>query len=452
MSVVLNTNSLNVSTTKELDKVKNFRVQCSEPFTVEETAPLCRRWNKAFVGTTEIPINDPYNFSYTFPSVNEAKLLRLYHISDKVAVTVTGGENGTVTKEGEHQICRGNDFSFNYTPQDGYKVDFIRVNGVLQTFTKEGGTFTSKNIQDAQFIEVGFIQTTVTITVNVQGSGTSNKTGANLVQIGSTFSVTFTPNLGGVITLISDSKTGNISIADPASAYTYNASNIQENRTITATFMTIKQSLGYIAYPKNLFLHPIAFRNNGFEIWKTVRKDDNPTEYHNQGFGLDNAVTAMQFWEGTTLNSLSSVVNFTSVQTDYRADLQSDATNQYHKLKVSRADGGYFEANGRAERKLEPFERNVNTRSVRVFLHNVANGKLIFKVISGASDNSGTPNFGSVILTMKVNGQAQSVANKYGTQDIQVSNLNTGTHTVEVTMQISGESDVFYCKGTYVIN
>jgi len=446
-----NTNTPTVSTT-QIDTVETFRVKCSELFTVQKTAPTCRRWDTAFVGTTEVAINDPYNFSYTFASVNEAKLLRLYHISDKVAVTVTGGNNGTVTKEGENEVCRGEDFTFSYTPASGYKVDYLRINGVTVSFSESGGSHTIDNIQVAQNIEVGFVPNEVSIIVNVAGNGGSaNNVGTNQVVIGNNFSVTASPTTGGVIALISDTVSGNINVASPASAYTYQLTNVQQGRTISIQFITIRQSLGYLAYPGNGVIQPIAFRNNGLEIWKAVRSGDGGNQ-HDAGFGLDNAVTRIRFWNGSALNSLTLRTDFSTAQTDFRGNMGFDDNNSRHKIRIDRTNGGYFETTGNV---TDDNGTPNDSRTCRVWLSDVQNGNLVFSVITSMQDgNTANPPTSSASISMTINGTSKTISQTLtsNVKTITHNILTPGTYTVRVQMQITGETDTYYCEGQYIIS
>jgi len=350
------------------------------------------------------------------------------------------------------QVEYGDSFQFNISPSSGYKVKSVTANGSGVSFSVNGGVITIPNIRANQSVNVQFEKSTVSITITRIGSGNVSPLGTQEVQIGSNVSILASAISGSSLVQVLVNGV-NKSFSSATESNTINVSNITTNTTVQIRFVTFRQSLGFIAYPFNLFMMPIVYRNNGLQVHLSRRSHDSSIAFHNQGFGVDNAVTRIQYWDGTSMSNLILRSDYSTTRSDYRDKMASHATNQYHKLRVSRADGGYFEANGRAERsKYGGSWRNVNTRTVRVYLHNMANGSLIFRVTAGGQDANGKNLRSGISLSLKVNGTSVSVQNKFGTQDCSYNgNLGPGTHRVRVEMRVSGDSTVYYCEGTYRI-
>jgi len=368
----------------------------------------------------------------------------------KYTVSISAGSGGSASPI-SGQVEYGDSFQFNISPSSGYKVKSVTANGSGLSFSVNGGVVTIPNITQNQLVSVQFEKSTVSVTVTRIGSGNVSHLGTREVQIGSNLSVSASATSGSALVQVLVNGV-NRSFSSATGSNTISVSNITTNTTVQIRFITVRQSLGFIAYPSNSFMMPILFRNNGLQVHLKRRSGDSTTAFHNQGFGVDNAVTRIQYWDGTSMSNLTLRSDYSSTRSDYRDKMASHATNQYHKLRVSRTDGGYFEANGRAVKTSADGVRNVTTRTVRVYLHNMSNGNLVFRVTAGAQDANGTNLTSGISLALKVNGTSVTITNKFGTQDCSYNgNLNAGTHTVRVEMRVSGDSTLYYCEGTYRI-
>jgi len=436
-------------------------VLCQVPYTKDYTPPECYRIESAWYtdgdSIVNVPISNPYAFSYSEASVSESRSININIVKDEVVIAINTGDNGSTDKPASQRVCRGTNFEYTITPNSGYRIESVTVDGVAQSFDQDGDTLTISNVQDSRTIDIDFEPSTVTITVQASGNGGSvTNLGVNQVQIGANFTVTASLGAGGVIaSFLVDGSEKSISNPDQNNSHTF--SNVSVNHTVTVQFITIRQSLGFMAYPGNLVIQPIAFRNNGLQVWEDVRGGDGSSQ-HTTGFGLNNAVNRLRFWDGTALNSLTLRSDFNTAQTDFRSEMGFDNTNSRHKIRIDRADGGYFEATGRAETRVNESQNTVgcNTRTCRVWLSGVSQGNLVFSVITSMQDASGAanPSGTTASVSMTVNGASQTISDtlQSSAKTINVSNLSTGTYTVRVQMTIGGESDTYYCEGTYVIS
>lgn len=72
-------------------------------------------------------------------------------------ITATAGENGTITPTGETQVYKGESQTFTITPNSGYQIDEVKVDGEIVEIT--GNTYTFTNVTDDHTIEVTFEKT-----------------------------------------------------------------------------------------------------------------------------------------------------------------------------------------------------------------------------------------------------------------------------------------------------
>jgi len=98
---------------------------CGEEVTVTAEADECYDFEGWFVGDTLVS----EDAEYTFTAEADVDLVAVFTIKTYV-VTSTAGENGVVDPEGETVVDCGDDLLFTFTPDEGYGVDQVTVDGV----------------------------------------------------------------------------------------------------------------------------------------------------------------------------------------------------------------------------------------------------------------------------------------------------------------------------------
>ena len=182
-------------------------------------------------------ITDLENFTITSNicevTVTTAKL--------KFTITATCGENGTISPSGITTVNYGDEQAFTFSPNTGYYVASVVVDGSelinddLANAITNGCIFS--NITKDHTISVSFAIQTFSITVTQTANGTTSPESIDSVTYGSTKTFTFTPNTGYHIASISiDGTTLTDSQIQDAISNGYTFQNISANHTITATF------------------------------------------------------------------------------------------------------------------------------------------------------------------------------------------------------------------------
>ena len=177
-------------------------------------------------------------------------------------ITATAGANGTIAPSGPVGVNSGTDTSFTITPNTGYHLDSIFVDGVYAGHTSP---YLFTNIMANHTITAKFAIDQFTMTSSVNGgNGTINPSGSTLVNYGQNQSFTFTPATGYHIdtVLVDGGYAGNtspyvfvnvtaghtISVKFAINTYTIVSSVIGANGTIAPSGTTVLNSGGGQSY------------------------------------------------------------------------------------------------------------------------------------------------------------------------------------------------------------
>jgi Glycosyl hydrolase family 48/Secretion system C-terminal sorting domain/Divergent InlB B-repeat domain len=148
-------------------------------------------------------------------------------------ITASAGANGTISPTGAVSVTNGTNKIFTITPNAGYQIDAVLVNG---TSVGAVATYTFTNVTTNQTIAATFkvvSTTSSTITASAGANGTISPTGAVSVTNGTNKIFTITPNAGYQIDAVLVNGTSVGAVA------TYTFTNVTTNQTIAATFKAV---------------------------------------------------------------------------------------------------------------------------------------------------------------------------------------------------------------------
>jgi hypothetical protein len=141
-------------------------------------------------------------------------------------ITVTNPTNGTITPSGTISVNYGGSQTFTITPNAGYRIDSIFVNGA---YVGNTSPYTLSNITGNSSITVKFAIRTYTITVT-QGANGTIAPGSATVNYGANQTFSVTPNTGYHI----DSVIVDGANVGAGTSVTFN--NVTANHTLTARY------------------------------------------------------------------------------------------------------------------------------------------------------------------------------------------------------------------------
>ena len=176
--------------------------------------------------------------------------------ADEFDITVAKTTNGTVTvKGGKTASVKDETIELVITPDKGYEVDTVKVNG--EAITGTSFTMPEKDVT----VEVTFKKSTYTVTVAAAANGTVTVDKAS-AQMGDTITVTATPDADYELSKITYNGT-----AITGNTFTMPAENV----TVTAEFKKIGSAGAEIVVPEGV---SVSFAGSKEDVLKAVFGDD----------------------------------------------------------------------------------------------------------------------------------------------------------------------------------
>jgi len=146
-------------------------------------------------------------------------------------ITASAGANGSISPSGSVVVNQGANQAFTITPNSGFAVSAVTVDGVSQGAIT---SFTFSNVQASHTISASFqaVSTIFTITASAGAGGSISPSGSVVVAQGASQAFTITPNSGSTISAVT------VDGANQGAITSFTFSNVQANHTISATFQS----------------------------------------------------------------------------------------------------------------------------------------------------------------------------------------------------------------------
>ena len=177
--------------------------------------------------------------SYTFDSVKSNQTISVKFKVQTFTITSTAGNGGSISPLGASTFNYGTKPSYIITPNTGFVVDTVFVNGIK---VDSNSSYTFDSVKSNQTISVKFKVQTFTITSSAGNGGGISPQGISILNYGTRPIYTITPNTGFVI----DSLFVNGLKVDSITSYTFDS--VKSNQTISVKFkvqtFTITSSAG----------------------------------------------------------------------------------------------------------------------------------------------------------------------------------------------------------------
>ncbi|HEY6872048.1 MAG TPA: IPT/TIG domain-containing protein [Geobacteraceae bacterium] len=148
------------------------------------------------------------------------------HAAKNYTITATAGSGGTISPSGSVSVSSGSSKTFTVTPNTGYHVANVTVDGVSQGAIT---SYTFTNVTANHTISATFAINTYTITATAGSGGTITPSSAT-VNYGGSQTFTITPNTGYSIAGVT------VDGVSQGAITSYTFTNVTANHTISATF------------------------------------------------------------------------------------------------------------------------------------------------------------------------------------------------------------------------
>ena len=170
---------------------------------------------------------------YTFRNVVTDHTITARFEETRYTIEGTAGPNGSIYPTSVKNIRSGEDVKFTFTPNVGYNVGTVKVNGSAVVLS-EPNAYTFTNIRDNYTIEVVFVPKQFTITASSGANGSVTPAGATKVNYGGNQTYSIVPAVGYAVkdVLVDEQSVGAMT------SYTF--TSVGQDHTISATFAPIR--------------------------------------------------------------------------------------------------------------------------------------------------------------------------------------------------------------------
>ena len=211
-------------------------------------------------------VTSKVNLTYGYMITNIAEDINILVIFEIIPRTTTYGltiaatGNGSATYNSTSVRGKTQTFSINegtsavvkFTPDGGYKIKSVKLNGTDVTASVSNSQYTISNINSDTTLEVVFEGITHTLSITASGNGSANynsttvrgKTQTFTVNEGTSATITFTPDAGYRIASV---KVNNTDVTANVVSNKYTINNITTNTTLSVTFEAITHTLSITA-------------------------------------------------------------------------------------------------------------------------------------------------------------------------------------------------------------
>lgn len=166
--------------------------------------------------------------TYTFERVTTNHTITVTFAPKELAISASAGTGGSISPNGTVKVKYGEDKTFTITPNTGYEIKSVTVDG-----TNKGkiSSFTFNDVKEAHSISATFVKKQFNITASAGAGGKISPSGTATVSYGDDKTYTITPNTGYEIKSVTVDGVNKGKI----SSYTFN--DINAAHTISATFV-----------------------------------------------------------------------------------------------------------------------------------------------------------------------------------------------------------------------
>ena len=175
--------------------------------------------------------------SYTFSNVQATHTISAT-FSNQYTITASAGANGAISPSGSVQVTQGQSRTFAITPNTGYQVASVLVDGVSVGAVT---SYTFSNVQADHTISATFSVIQYVITASAGSDGSISPSGSVSVNYGASQTFTITPNTGYQVASV---LVDGVSVG-AVSSYTF--SNVQADHTIAASFAILQQQVTFVS-------------------------------------------------------------------------------------------------------------------------------------------------------------------------------------------------------------
>ncbi len=215
-------------------------------------------------GAPASPAIPPSGGTFTFTNVTAAHTITASFTLKTFNIIASAGSGGSISPSGSVSVNYDANQSFTITPNTGYSVSGVSVDGAPASpaIPPTGGTFTFTNVMAAHTITASFTLKTFNIIASAGSGGSISPSGSVSVNYDANQSFTITPNTGYSVSGVSVDGAP-ASPAIPPTGGTFTFTNVTAAHTITASFTALQGSLQTTISPQGAITAGAQWRVDG---------------------------------------------------------------------------------------------------------------------------------------------------------------------------------------------
>lgn len=165
--------------------------------------------------------------SYTFERVTTNHTIEVTFAPQELNISASAGTGGSISPNGTIKVKYGEDKTFTITPNEGYEIKSVIVDGQDKGKVT---SFTFNDVKEAHTISASFVKKTFNITASAGAGGSVSPSGTTTVSYGDNKTFSFTPNQGYKV------KSVVVDGVNKGELTTYTFSNVKAAHSISVTF------------------------------------------------------------------------------------------------------------------------------------------------------------------------------------------------------------------------
>ncbi len=180
------------------------------------------------------------SYTYTFTNINENHSIDASFTPMTYTITATSDLNGSISPSGTLSVSHGSAQSYTFTPNTGYRLSRVLVDGLDNAAAVTAGSYTFTDINTSHTIEAAFTLLTYTLNATAGNGGTIVPAGTLTADYGSSQSYSIVPDAGYKLQSVLIDGVDNAA-AVTAASYTF--ANITADHTIAASFSQLTYTI-----------------------------------------------------------------------------------------------------------------------------------------------------------------------------------------------------------------
>ncbi len=140
------------------------------------------------------------DFSYNVDNLTNDVNIRVSFVMENISITLSSSGNGRLSHDvGEHKVSKGEDFTVEFIPEDGYAIEKVIIDGKANDGARAAGFYTFEDVSESHRLSVVFSNEKVaqyTVAVSGGGNGTVLPYGKLSAMRGKYITFSITPDPG----------------------------------------------------------------------------------------------------------------------------------------------------------------------------------------------------------------------------------------------------------------